>query len=286
MPHAIWKGHVSFGLVTIPVAMYPAENAQARLRFHLLDRRDMSPVRQQRVNERTGEEVAWDDVVHGYAYGDDTWVVLSDDELKAANPEASQTIDIVGTVCTDDVDVVFFDKPYYLEPAPSGRKAYALLREALEGLGRAAVARVVIRTKEHLALLVPRGPALVLEMLRYDHELRDVAALDIPPLDRGKSGVTDAELKMARMLLDSIAGTWDPSAYHDDYYEDVMALIESKAAGGEIAKLPEPPAEESAGGEVVDMMALLKASVERADGKPGGRRRGSGKGGSAAAGSA
>jgi DNA end-binding protein Ku len=261
MPNAIWRGAISFGLVTIPVDVVSGENRK-ELAFHMLDRRDLAPIHNQRVNTETGEEVPWDEIVKGFEYEEGRWVTLTDDDFRAANVKATQTIDILGAVCREDVPTEYFSKPYYLSPDKAGRKAYALLREALRSAGRVAVAKIVIRTRQHLALLVPEADALVLELVRYPYELRGTAALELPETDVSAIGVTDAELTMAKQLVGSMETEWDPEddAYRDTYREDLLGLIKQKAAGVE-PEAPPPPAEEPEG-EVVDIMALLKRSIE------------------------
>ncbi len=263
MPHAIWRGSISFGLVTIPVSVMPAEEPR-ELAFHLLDGRDMSPVHNKRVNG-SGEEVPWEHVVKGFEIEQGRWVVVTDDDLRAANVEATQTIDVLAAVCASDIDPEYFDKPYYLTPEKAGRKAYALLRETLAAEKRVALAKVVIRTRQHLAAIVPEGDALILELLRYPYELRGTADLDLPGSDLAAAGVTDAELALARQLVQAIAAPFEPQApeYRDSYRDDLLALIRRKAEGGEAAPLPAPTGE-AEGGEVVDIMALLKRSLEDA----------------------
>ena len=264
MPHAIWNGSISFGLVTIPVTIFPAEDSSAHLSFHMLDKHDLAPVKQKRVNSNTGEEIAWNDVVKGYELDDGQWVVVTDDDFRAANVEATQTIDVLAAVCADQIDPVYFDKPYYLQPSKAGRKAYALLRESLARAERVALCTVVIRTREHLAALVPQGEMLLLELLRYPHELRGVGEIDVPGEDLAAEGVTDAELEMAQQLIETIQAEFEPSEYRDTYRDDLLALIEKKAAGGEVAVPPEPAAPTDDEGEVVDIVALLKKSLEDA----------------------
>lgn len=260
MPRAIWKGTVSFGLVTIPVGLYSAV-APRDLAFHLLDSADNGPVHQLRVNA-SGEEVPWERVVKGYELDDGRWVVLDDDDFRQANVKATQTIDVVGAVCSDEVALQYFDTPYYLAPEPAGRKAYALLREALRRAGRVAVAQIVIRSRQHLCALVPEGDVLLLDVMRYSHELRDPADLDIPGPDLDELGVTDAEVALAEQLVATIESAWDPAAYHDTYRDDLLALIERKAAGEAISAPERPAAPPEA--TVVDIAELLKRSVEEA----------------------
>ncbi len=261
MARSIWKGSISFGLVTIPVSVFSAEKTK-ELSFHLLDSRDLSPIHNQRVNAATGEEVAWDDIVKGYEYEEGRWVTLTDEDFRAANVEATQTIDILGAVCREAIPVEYYDKPYYLEPSKAGRKAYALLREVLHRAERVAVAKVVIRTRQRLALLVPEGDALLLEIVRYPYELRGTEELDLPGEDLEALGVTDAELSMARQLVSTMETEWTPGdeAYADTYRDDVLALIGRKA-GGVAIEAPPPPVEPE-GADVVDIMSLLKRSLE------------------------
>ncbi len=275
MARAIWKGTISFGLVTIPVGLFSAV-APRELSFHLLDSRDLSPVRNKRVNEATGEEVPWESIVKGWQLEDGRWVTLTDGDFAAANVKATRTIDVLGAVCQSDVAAEYLDTPYYLVPEPQGAKAYALLREALRESGRVAVGQIVIRSRQRLCALVPEGDVLSLEVLRYPYELRASEDLELPGSDLKSLGVTDAELALARQLVSTIETDWDPSAYRDTYHDDLLALIGRKAAGEtiKVAEEPEQPL-----GEVVDIMELLKRSVDEAR-----AAKASGKGGRQAAG--
>jgi DNA end-binding protein Ku len=259
---SIWKGSLGFGLVSIPVSLYPAEGPETTVRFHLLDGRTMEPVRQKRVNERTGEEVPFEDIIKGYEYEKGRWVVLSEDEIRTALPKSTGAIDIARFVREADIDPVYFSKPYYLEPGQGGTKPYALLREAMRSGGYVAIGLFVLRTKRYLAVVAPRGDALVLCLLRYAHELRDVGELNLPGQDLETLGVTGKELKMAGQLVDSMVEPWDPEAFQDDYFEQIMKLIQAKAEAGAVTLLEEAPAA-AQGGEVVDIMALLKRSLDR-----------------------
>ena len=261
MARAIWKGTISFGLVTIPVGLFSAV-AQRDVSFHLLDGRDFAPVKNRRVNESTGEEVPWESIVKGFKLDDGRWVTVTDEDFSAANVKATRTIDVLGAVCLDEVPATFWDTPYYLAPETAGLKAYALLREALRRAGRVAIAQIVIRSRQRLCALVPEGDALLLEVLRYPYELRASDDLELPGRDLEALGVSDAELALAAQLVATIEGSWDPSAYHDTYRDDLLALIERKAAGEtiEVAEEPAPPA----GAQVVDIVELLKKSVEDA----------------------
>ncbi len=264
MPNAIWRGNISFGLVSIPVSLLAAETRN-ELSFHLLDGRDLSPIHNKRVNESTGEEVAWEDIVKGYEREKGSWVVLTDDDFRAANVEATQTIDVLGAVCASDIPLEYFERPYFLEPMKAGRKAYALLRETLRRAERVAIGRVVVRTRQRLVAIVPHGDMLLLEMLRYPHELRDSAQLDLPPADVNKAGVTEAELRMAEQLVEAMQAEWTPEEYRDTYRDDILALIEKKAKAGPKAAPAAPPPEFEPSAEVVDIMSLLKKSLEKAE---------------------
>jgi len=267
MARAIWRGTISFGLVTIPVSLLPAEEPR-ELTFHLLDDRDLAPIHNRRVNEKTDKEVAWEHVAKGFEVDKGRYVLVTDDDLRAANVEATQTIDVLAAVCADEIHPQLFATPYYLEPDKAGRKPYVLLREALKTAKRVALAKIVIRTRQHLAALVPDGDQLVLELLRYPYELREVPELDLPAGDTPAAkatGVTAAELELAKQLVLTISKPFDPAApeYRDTYRDDLTALIERKAAGAApVAAAPEPVAE--AGGEVVDIVALLKRSLDEA----------------------
>jgi DNA end-binding protein Ku len=266
MARAIWKGSITFGLVNIPVGLYSAETRD-EISFKLLDQKTMSPIHYKRVSEESGKEVPWDQTVRGYEFQKGKYVVMSDEDLKRAAPEATQTIDIVDFVDLEDIDPLYFDKPYFLAPDSKGTKAYALLRETLRRTGKVGIAKVVIRTRQYLAAVVARGDSdvLTLELMRYAHELRDPSELDVP---RGKSGVSDKELQMAERLVEGMVEAWDPEKYKDDYRRDLMKTIEERAEAGQLEASPEPAAKaERPRAQVVDLMSLLKRSVEEGPAK-------------------
>jgi DNA end-binding protein Ku len=267
MARAIWKGSISFGLVNIPVGLYSAETRDD-ISFKMLDRKTKSPIHYKRVSEESGKEVPWDETVRGYEIDKGKYVVLSDQDLKRAAPEATQTIDIQGFVDLADISTLFFDKPYFLAPDSKGTKAYALLRETLRRTGKVGIAKVVIRTRQYLAAVVARGESdvLTLELMRYAHELRDPTDLDVP---RGKAGVSEKELQMAMRLVEGMEEAWDPDQYKDDYRHDLMKLIEERAKAGELEGSTAPvPKAEAPGAKVVDLMALLKRSLDEGPRKP------------------
>lgn len=259
---SMWKGAISFGLVHIPVDMYTAVESKG-LDLTMLDRRDFSPVGFKRYNKGNGKEVVWDDIVKGYEYESGEYVVLSDEDLRRANPEATQTIDIQAFVDADQVPLIFYDQPYYLAPGKGGAKVYALLRETLREAGKIGIARVVIRVKQHLAALVCVGDTIVLNTLRYPDEMRDAGELKIPSPDSKTAAVTVKELKMAMALVEGMSEDWEPEQYRDTYREDVLALVKKKIKAKQTKTItqPEPEKAQRSSGKVIDLVALLQASL-------------------------
>jgi DNA end-binding protein Ku len=262
MARSMWKGAISFGLVHIPVEMYPAVSNKG-LDLTMLDRRDFSPIGFKRYNKGNGKEVVWDDIVKGYEYSHDEYVVLSEEDLRRANPEATGTIDIQAFVEADQVPLLYYDQPYYLAPGKGGDKVYALLRETLRETGRIGIARVVIRVKQHLAALVCVGDVIVLNTLRYADEIRPADELKVPAPDAKNATISDKELKMAVALVEGMSEEWEPEQYHDTYREDVLALVEKKVAAKETKTitLPGKEAEPARSSNVIDLVSLLQASI-------------------------
>jgi DNA end-binding protein Ku len=271
---ALLKGSINFGLVNIPVALYPAETSKS-LDLDMLDRRDFSPIKYQRINKRTGKEVPWDQIVKGYQYEKGEYVTLTDEELRSANVEATQSVDILDFVAAAEISPIYFDKPYYLEPLKNGRRAYMLLREVLIKSNKVAIARVVIRTREHLAAVMPQGHALILNLLRFQHELRDSKELDIPEAGSKARAISAGELQMAERLIEAMSGPWNPAKYRDEYREDVEKLIETKIKSGRPKAISGDgkAAVRQTGGKVVDIMSLLQRSVAQAQKKEDAPRR-------------
>jgi len=263
MARGLWKGAISFGLVNVPVELYSAHKRSAELDLTMLDKRDMAPVGYQRVNKASGKQVPWEDVVKGYEYEDDKYVVLSEEDFRRANPEATKTVDIVAFVELAEIAPLFFETPYYLGPSKRGEKAYALLRDAMAKAGKAGIATVVIRTKQYLAALIPHDEALMLNTLRYYKELKKPEDLEIPDKLKGTK-VSAKELDMALRLIEDMADEWKPEKYHDTYHEDLLKRIEAKVKAGQTEEITAPEKEERAakGAEVIDLMSLLKKSVE------------------------
>lgn len=266
MPRSLWKGSISFGLVNIPVVLYPAENRN-HFDLTLLDRRDMKPVGCKRYNKESGKEVAWDQIVKRYEYEKDRYVVLTDEDFRRANVEATQTIDILNFVRAEEIPPTSFETPYYLAPDKRGEKGYALLRETLSKTGKVAVATVVIRTRQYIAALIPWSEMMVLNTLRYANELRPTKDLGIPAKSLKTTGVTSRELEMATKLVEEMSERWKPAQYKDTYHEDLMRLIHKRIKAGktEVVTVPEEGEAQNQPGraKVVDLMALLKRSVQR-----------------------
>jgi DNA end-binding protein Ku len=254
---AIWKGSISFSLVNIPIALYPATRRE-ELKFRMLRKSDLSPINYKRVAEADGKEVPWDDIVKGYEYEKGKFVVLKDEDFKRVDIEATQTVDIVEFVQLEEIDPVFFDRPYYLEPEKKGEKAYAMLREALKKTGKVGIAKVVIKTRQHLASVKPNGKVLVLELMHFAEELIETSSLKVP----GDIAIGAKELDMAEELIERMTGKWDPNKYTDDYTHALLELIEKKIeAGGK--ELPEAPAPRQRPAKVIDLASVLQESLQQ-----------------------
>jgi DNA end-binding protein Ku len=251
---AIWKGSISFGLVNIPISLFPATRSED-LKFRLLRDGDLSPVNYKRVAEKDGKEVTWDKIVKGYEYEKGKFVILKDEDFKRVDIEATQTVDILTFVDVKEVNPVFFHKPYYMEPQKGGDRAYALLRDALEGTGKLGISKVVIKTRQHLAAVKPQDEGLMLQLMHFPDELRDLEEFRQPAAVK----VGRKELDMARSLIETMTEKWDPSAYKDEYRGAVEQMIEDKIAkGGKSAA--KAPARKRAG-NVIDLVAVLQQSL-------------------------
>jgi len=257
---AIWKGSISFGLVNIPIALYPATRRE-ELKFRLLRAKDLSPVNYKRVAEKDGREVPWDEIVKGYEYEKGKFVVLNDKDFQRVDLEATQTVDIQDFVDIDEIDPMYFYKPYHLEPQKGGDKAYVLLREALADGKKVGIAKVVIKTRQYLAGVKALKHALVLELMHFAEELLDAEKLNVPKkLEIGKR-----EKDMAEALVKSMSSKWDPEKYHDDYREALMEVIEEKVESGG-KEIEEKPKEKKPSTKVIDLVAVLKESLEKSQG--------------------
>lgn len=270
MARGLWKGAISFGLVNVPVELHSAKKRSSELDMAMLDKRDLAPVGYKRVNKSTGKEVPWADVVKGYEYEDDKYVVLSDEDFRRANPEAVKTVDIQAFVELVDIAPQHFDTPYYLVPGKRGEKAYALLRDTLKKAGRAGIASVVIRTKQYLAALIAQDDILVLNTLRYHDELKDPSELKVP-----EARVSPKELEMAMRLVEDMADDWKPERYRDTFRAELLKRIDEKVKAGQTEEITEPEKARNAekGAEVIDLMELLKKSVQKKPAKRAARKR-------------
>ncbi|GIZ52361.1 non-homologous end joining protein Ku [Noviherbaspirillum aridicola] len=263
MPRTMWKGAISFGLLHAPVSLYPASH-QDEVDFDWLRRDTLQPVGYKRVVKETGEEVGKDDIIKGVKY-EGRYVILSDEEIKAANPKSTHTIDIVGFTDAEDVNFLFYETPYYLAPGKGGDKVYALLREAMLKARKIALALVVMHNKQHLAALIATPRALVLNTLRWATEVRDTEELELP--EEGLKGVAikPKELQMATQLIDSMSEEWNPGQYRDTFRDDIMALVKKKFDEGLAEEITDVQVEEpETTGNVVDLTELLRQSLQGA----------------------
>jgi len=257
MARAIWKGSISFGLVNIPIALYPATRRE-EFKFRLLRKSDLSPVNYKRVAEKDGKEVPWDQIAKGYEYEKGKYVILKDEDFQRVDLEATQTVDIQDFVEQEEIDPIFFHKPYYLEPQKGGDKAYALLRDALKDSGKVGIAKVVIKTREYLAGVKPDDGVLVLELMHFADELADPGKLHVPK----KTEVGKREMNMAKSLIDSMSSKWNPEKYKDNYREALMEVIEEKVeAGGK--EVEEKPKKTPKPTKVIDLVSVLQKSLEQ-----------------------
>jgi DNA end-binding protein Ku len=254
----LWKGAISFGLVHIPVGLHTAATEQG-IDFDWLDKRSMDPVGYKRINKRTGREINRENIVKGVEYEDGKYVLISPEEIEAVFPKTTQVIDIERFIDASELPFIFLERPYYIAPINKSDKVYALLRETLIATGKIGLAKVVISTKQHLAALVPSGPALVLNLLRWGDEDKTLDTLNLPAA--GSKSVSAAELKMAKQLVAEMSGKWDPADFKDEFRVQVMKLVAKKAKAGEGRTVVEPEEETPQTGEVLDLTALLQRSL-------------------------
>lgn len=255
----MWNGAISFGLVNIPVSLFTVEDSND-LKFSYIDSRDENKVKYKRVNEATGEEVPWESIVKAFEYEDGDYVVMTDDDFEKADPEASKTVDIQTFIDRDELSLMYLEKPYYMTPTKGGEKPYVLLREALKKSGKVAIARVVIRTKEHLAVIYTQEDGLVLNLIRFYEDIRTMEELKIPKSIK----ITDKEMELAQSLIDGMTDDWKPEDYKDQFSQAIMKRIEAKSkkkgkAVDEVESEEEAP---EPSGKVVDILDLLKKSVK------------------------
>lgn len=262
--HILWKGSISFGLVHIPIALHAATSEQG-LNFNWLDKRSMDPVGYKRINKKTGKEIDKADIVKGIAYKDGQYVIISTDEIADAYPKTTQTIELEAFVPTVDLPFIYFDRPYYVSPINKGEKVYALLREILLKTGKAGIARVVIQTKQHLAALIPFGPVLVLNLLRWGDEIRPFDELSLPPAGTKATHLTTTEIKMGEQLVADMSTKWDPKAYNDVFKQQIMKLVKNKVKVGQTESVTPLETVETPGpsATIYDLTELLQRSLTK-----------------------
>jgi DNA end-binding protein Ku len=261
---AIWKGTISFGLVSIPISLYPATRRE-ELKFRLLRKSDLSPVNYKRVAEADGKEVPWDQIVKGYEHEEGKYVVIKDEDFKRVDIEATQTVDIINFVRLEEINPLLFYKPYFMEPQKGGDKAYALLRDALEATGKIGIAKVVIKVRQHLAALKSQQNCLMLELMHFPDELLAVSEVKTP----GAKTPGKAEMRMARQLIETMTAHWNPETYHDDYHEALEKLIEDKIAHGD-KQLPRAKRTKAAT-SALDLVSILQRSLQQTQSRGNGR---------------
>ena len=254
---SIWKGAIAFGLVNIPVSLHSTEENKD-LKFNLIDSRDENRIKYQRINENTGKEVPWDKIAKAFEFDDGSYVLMTDADFENADISATRTLDIVTFIKKEELSLIYLEKPYYIAPDKGAEKPYVLLREAMKKTGKIAIARAVIRTKGYLAALFPMEDALVLNIIRFHDEIRSVEDLKLPH----EAKISDKEMELADSLIEGMTGEWKPEAYQDEYREAVMKRIEGKAKKGGIAEDEEKVEAVASTGKIVDIMDLLKRSVE------------------------
>jgi DNA end-binding protein Ku len=259
---SLWKGAISFGLVHVPIALFSA-TSETDMNFKMIDKRSMDPVGYKKINKKTGKEVTTADIVKGVEWEDGRFVLVSPEEIEKAYPKTTQTIEIEAFVPIDEIPFVYLEKPYYTAPVNKGQKVYALLREALATTHMVGVAKVVIANKQHLALLMPCGPALVLNLLRWGGEIRSWDALQLPPQGVKAAGIKDSELNMAKQLIKDMTASWSADDFRDSFHDAIMQLVESKAQSGQVEQVEkvESGGGDAAGGKVIDLTELLKRSL-------------------------
>ncbi|MGN6729125.1 MAG: Ku protein [Rhodanobacteraceae bacterium] len=264
MPRPIWSGTITFGLLNIPVQLMTAER-HTDLHFRMLDSRNNARIRYERVNEETGEEVPWKDIVKAFEYDKGSYVVLEKEDFARAAPESTESVDIEAFINPDSIGAEYFEKPYYLVPAKKAEKGYVLLRETLKRLKTAGLARVVIRTREYLALVVPHEDALLLMLLRFPQELVPADEYAFPDKKPAAYRISPKELEMAESLVKSMIGKWQPQNYHDDFRERLVKVIEERVKAKGVVRTPsaaETELPKNAATNVVDFMSLLKKSID------------------------
>ncbi|WP_437202887.1 Ku protein [Planctomicrobium sp. SH664] len=264
MGRPVWSGQISFGLVNIPVAIHGAER-RSDLSFKLIDSRNSARVRYERVNEETGKEVPWSSIVKGFEYDKGSYVLLTEKDLESAAVEMTKTIEIETFVDPEEIESVYFDRPYFIIPGKGAEKGYVLLREAMEKSGRVGIAKVVIRTRQYLSAVIPDGNALLLELLRFPQEVVSASEFNFPGRDLKKLKISPKEIDLARQLIEGMSSPWNPDDYHDEYRSALMEMIDRRIKAGktELIEDEEEPEEQARTPRTINFMDVLKQSVEK-----------------------
>lgn len=263
MARPIWTGTLSFGLLNVPVSLMSGER-KVDLHFRMLDSRDKKPIRFERVNADTGDEVPWKEIVKAFEYDKGSYVIVEEQDIRSAAPESHETVEVETFVDAADIDPRYFEKPYILVPGKKAEKGYVLLRETLRDTGKVGIAKVVIRTREYLAAVMPQGDALILLLLRYQQEVVDPQDFKLPAGAVGEYRITPKEQEMAKQLIESMSGTWQPEDYHDEFRGKLEQILRKRiqAKGGTTQVDDEPAPYEDATTNVVDFMSLLQKSLQ------------------------
>lgn len=258
----LWKGAISFGLVHIPIALHSATEEHS-LNFDWLDKRTMDPVGYKRINKKTGKEITKENIVKGIEVEDGHYVILTPEEIEAAYPKTTQTIEIESFVPANSIPFLYLERPYYVSPINKGAKVYALLREILNRSGKVGIAKVVIQTRQHLAVLIPAGPALVLNLLRWSDEIRTWDELDLPKENAKAAGLSDKEIKMGEQLIEDMSDEWNPAAFGDSFKEQILQLVEEKIKAGDTESVTQiEPQESGESAKIYDLTEMLQRSLK------------------------
>ncbi|AUH70645.1 Ku protein [Legionella sainthelensi] len=260
MSKSIWKGEISFGLVSIPVSLYSTEERN-ELNFHLLDKKTKSRIRYQRINEKTGDEVSWEDIVKGFEYEKDRYIIVDEEKFEKVDPDLFKAITIEEFVNFQEIDSLYLIKPYYLVPETKNKKAYVLLRESLKKTNKAGVARVIMRTKESICLIIPHQHALLLYLIHFKDEIRAENQIDVPKEHLKAYKISDAEIKIATALIQEMTTKWQPEKYHNEYREALRKWLDQQIS--KQSKIKEKISETESNSDVIDFISLLKESMKK-----------------------
>lgn len=262
MARGIWSGAISFGLLNIPVSVMSAKE-EDRLSFKMLDTKNNSPIGYKQYNKKTGKEVDKKDIEKAYEYKKNQFVIITEEDFLKANPKATRTIDIEDFVELEEVDILLFEKPYYLVPGKNGEKGYVLLKKILEETKKVAIAKFVLRTKQHLVAVMPRGDYLILEMMRFSHEVQEIHEAEfLDDFELNKIKISPREMKAAKSLVDDMTAKWKPDQYKDTYQDELLKYIQKKIKKGDVEDVEEVEEVEDTDTNVIDLMPFLQKSLK------------------------